>query len=65
MRVNSAAISGLSARVKLLAGNFDANNVSMMADPELAEAERVQRIFALFDNAERFTRDLASVLDAR
>ena len=50
---------------QFLAGDLDANNISVMADADLAEAESVQSIFALLDHAEGFARDLASVLDAR
>ena len=34
-----------------------------MAHPELAEAEGAERVFTLFDDAERFACDRASILD--
>ena len=49
---------------QLFAGNLDTHNVPVVTDPELAEAERADRVFALFDNSESFARNLASVLDA-
>jgi hypothetical protein len=37
----------------------------MVPHPKLAEPEDAESVFALFDNAESLTGNLASILDAR
>ena len=51
--------------VQLFAGDLDTHDVAVMTDPYLAEAEGVESVFALFDDAQGLASDLASVLDAR
>ena len=51
MRVNSAAISRVSARGQFFARDLDADDLAVMAHPELTEAERAQRVFSLLDRA--------------
>ena len=56
MRVNSAAISGVERARQLFASNFDAHDVAVMADAKLAEAQRANGVFALFDHAQSASR---------
>ena len=35
---------------QLVTGNFQANDISMMTNPELAKSKRPQRVFALLDD---------------
>src|ERR1700730_824781 len=55
---------GTQRACQFFAGNFDTHNVPMMTDTKLAEAQSAESVFALFDNAEGGSRNLASVLNA-
>ncbi len=64
MRVNSAAIVGVEGAGQLIAGDFEANDVAMVPDPELAESELAQGLFALLDDQQRFRSHRAAVFNA-
>ena len=50
---------------QFFARNFDADNISVMPDPVLPEAQSAQSVFTLLDHLKRLARDLASIFDAR
>ncbi len=50
---------------QVVAGDFDAGEVAVVADADLGEAEGVEGVFGLLDLGEIFAGDGAAVLDAR
>ena len=49
---------------QFFARDLDANDVAMVAHPELAEAQGANGVFSLLNHAECFARDLAAILNA-